>query len=55
MRDVHIPIISAFDRPRTDGDDDDDALDDWKQEIQIIFEWVGMSCLGAQRYVFLFY
>lgn len=52
MCDVHVPIVSRtafFDCPDRKQLGDSDALDDWNQRIQTIFEWVGMACLGAQR------
>jgi len=54
MCDVHVPTVSwtTFDCPdhAPPPDSADDALDDWNQRIQSMFEWVGMACLGAQRW-----
>ena len=28
-----------------------DVMNDWNAHIVSLFEWVGMACLGAQRFV----
>ena len=58
MSDVHIPTPSLSPRPvpqkskgsKSAENDEDDALEDWNIHIESLFEWVGMACLGAQRW-----
>jgi hypothetical protein len=42
MRDVRIPTVSL-------GSVTEEAIEEWSEHIQSLFEWIGMACLGAQR------
>ncbi|KAI0272541.1 ribonuclease P 40kDa subunit-domain-containing protein [Gloeopeniophorella convolvens] len=44
----HAPTRSN-DVSKEAGLEDDDALQDWNEEISSLFEWVGMVSIGAQR------
>jgi ribonucleases P/MRP protein subunit RPP40 len=45
LHDVHIPMPNLS--PQTGGDESE--TEDWNEHISELYEWVGMSCLGAQR------
>ena len=47
IRDVHVPDVELRRFPEREAEDD---IEDWNEEIHSLFEWVGMACLGAQRY-----
>lgn len=59
FKDLVVPIPTL--RPRPDNPSNqrqkskassaerEEAQEDWDIEIQSLFEWVGMACLGAQR------
>ncbi|RDB23461.1 Ribonuclease P protein subunit p40 [Hypsizygus marmoreus] len=58
MVDIYIPSPSLSRHPSTSKpqrkasaakDDDDDVLEDWNTDMAVLFEWVGMASLGAQR------
>jgi ribonuclease P/MRP protein subunit RPP40 len=44
-----MPTITLPARPTADAD----AVEDWEADMGALFEWVGMACLGAQRYVYI--
>jgi hypothetical protein len=48
MASVCIPVPSLTSHPPPSGDED--ALVDWNTNMAALFEWVGMACLGSQRY-----
>jgi len=65
LQNVHIPTFALPPRPTsnrrgkrqhrhgekiTDADDND-ALEDWNERASLLFEWIGMVNIGAQRYV----
>lgn len=33
----------------------EEALEDRNRKIEELFEWLGMACLGSQRFSFLFF
>lgn len=43
-----IPLSVLPARPATTAEDE---LEDWNAYMSGLFEWVGMACLGAQRYL----
>lgn len=43
---IHIPIVSLSPRPLAPHTDE---IEDWNENMNDLFEWVGMACLGAQR------
>ena len=51
IRDIHVPDIELRRFPEKEAEDD---IEDWNDEIHSLFEWVGMACLGAQRYARLY-
>lgn len=48
------PSPPAKGQPKNNPDLDVDALteavEDWDLRTESLFEWIGMACLGAQRY-----
>ena len=66
LQNVHIPSFALPPRPTSnrreihrdlpygekimDGDVND-ALEDWNERVNSLFEWIGMVNIGAQRYV----
>lgn len=65
LQNVHIPTFALPPRPTSNGRgkrqhrhgekitdaDDNDALEDWNERASLLFEWIGMVNIGAQRYV----
>jgi hypothetical protein len=58
MTDVYIPEPNLV-TPSQQRDDDwtsttavlkEEQEEDWNESISELYEWVGMACLGAQRY-----
>jgi len=45
---VRVPVASLTSQPSISGDEE--VLEDWKTYMATLFEWVGMACLGSQRY-----
>ena len=62
LKDVHVPLfeLPTSSQPhlkltRTKKSvEEEEALEDWNREIGELFEWLGMACLGSQRFSFLF-
>lgn len=61
MKDVHVPLPtgtlssqlhkSHSHLKSTKGSvAEEEALEDWNRQMGELFEWVGMACLGAQRW-----
>jgi hypothetical protein len=48
LSNVCIPAPSITSYPSTSSDDG--ALEDWNINMSALFEWMGMACLGSQRY-----
>lgn len=42
--DIHVPVPALAPLP-------EESTEDWDERIGELFEWVGMACLGAQRFV----
>jgi len=62
LKDVHVPIPRLSSRPEPaptprgsdrDLEDTEEGLVEWDDRVQSLFEWVGMACLGAQRFDFV--
>jgi ribonuclease P/MRP protein subunit RPP40 len=47
---IHIPVPSST-WASWPLRSDSDKTNEWDESITALFEWVGMACLGAQRYV----
>lgn len=51
--DVHVPVVKLRPQPKKDkkgtGTVEDEA-EDWTAAVAALLEWVGMACLGSQRY-----
>lgn len=61
MKDVHVPLPTGTlsSQPHTSHSHlkstkksvaEEEALEDWNRQMGELFEWVGMACLGAQRW-----
>ena len=61
LKNVHVPIPELSPRPEPtpilSGSncslEDSEGLVDWDDRVQSLFEWIGMACLGAQRFNFV--
>ena len=62
LKDVHVPsklpTWTLSSQPHVKSTtkktiEEEEALEDWNREIGELFEWVGMACLGSQRFGFL--
>ena len=51
IRDVFVPHIELRRYPEKGAEED---IEDWNEEVHLLLEWVGMACLGAQRYAWLY-
>lgn len=47
IRDTKIPQLNL---EQASQQLDDDARSEWDEEVQAYFEWLGMACLGSQRF-----
>ncbi|PSR78281.1 hypothetical protein PHLCEN_2v7477 [Hermanssonia centrifuga] len=45
MKTIHLPVPMISPRPTSL-----DLVEEWEEEVSSLFEWVGMACLGSQRY-----
>lgn len=63
LKDVHVPsklpTWTLSNQPHVKSTtkksvEEEEALEDWNREIGELFEWLGMACLGSQRFGFLF-
>ena len=50
IRDIFVPHVELRRYPEKDAEED---MEDWNEEVHSLIEWVGMACLGAQRYAWL--
>lgn len=61
LKDVHVPlpiqILSSQPRlkPTKRSIEEEEALEDWNRRTADLFEWVGMACLGSQRWSLFFF
>ena len=46
---VHIPKPDLSPRPK-----DANAAEEWDENVAELFEWVGLACLGSERYAITF-
>ena len=62
LKDVHVPsklpTRTFSSQPHVKSTtkksvEEEEAMEDWNREIGELFEWVGMACLGSQRFGFL--
>ena len=57
LRGVHIPKPNLRARPNSNNNNngvsptDPDARTEWDDEVAELFEWVGLACLGSERFV----
>ena len=65
LKDVHVPLFelpgptSTSSQPHVKSTtkktvEDEEALEDHSRKIGELFEWIGMACLGSQRFSFSF-
>ena len=62
LKNVHVPVPGLSPRPEPTLilrgsnrvlEDSEEGLLDWDDRVQSLFEWIGMACLGAQRFDFV--
>jgi len=62
LKNVHVPVPGLSPRPEPNLilrgsnrvlEDSEEGLLDWDDRVQSLFEWIGMACLGAQRFDFV--
>lgn len=51
LQDIHVPKFEGETLLRPSGDITAEDVEDWHTEIAELFEWVGLACIGSDRYV----
>lgn len=46
---MHIPAPILKPVPKVNDKDSEDSLE-WEEDAAALLEWVGLACLGSQRY-----
>ena len=70
LKDVHVPLsfrvelhptsksqphVKSTTTTKKKSVEEEEALEDLNRKIGELFEWIGMACLGSQRFSFLFF
>lgn len=50
MQDIHVSKFEGERLLRPSGDITAEDIEDWHTEIAKLFEWVGLACIGSDRY-----